>query len=137
MSIIKMGNNTKVDVFTFENNTKISDSNSDNTMASIGDDSEFKEINVNGNESHTTESYKIKCIELRKKAIAELNSAISSLDNEDSKKALQEMVGEMEKIPQDPKGQWFFNGALEKLRDFALELGAKVVAEIAMKNMGF
>lgn len=43
----------------------------------------------------------------------------------------------MEKIPQDPKGQWFFNGALEKLRDFALELGAKVVAEIAMKNMGF
>lgn len=138
MSIFKIGNNSKIGTFEFKDNIKISDSNSDEgSMASIGDNIEIEDLRVSGNEQHTSESYKTKCIELRKTVLGELNAAISNLDNENEKKSLQALVIKMEQLPQNIKGQWFFDRALENLKEFATDLGAKVVAEIAMKYMGF
>lgn len=138
MRILDLGNDGKAEDITIENNTFITDDPSKlGPLIKMGDNAQLKGLKAAGNESHTPESYAIKIAFQRSVQIQELELAISKLNNEITQTKLLAQLEELKNLPTTTDGQWTFNNVLRKLKEFALDLGAKAVAEIAMKQLGY
>lgn len=137
MSLIKFGNQASLINSSISNNTMVSRDPEQATIVEFGDNATVQNSNFDGNESHTQESLAIKLAHEREILFKNLEFEISRLENEVVKAKLLKELNEIKEAPLTAKGQWLLNRALNGFKDFALDLGAKVVAEITMKQLGY
>src|SRR5690606_39105932 len=107
------------------------------SLINIEENGEVIHLDAEGNEVHTPDSYAVKINALRREIFDDLEQEISKLRNEITQAKLNNRLNELKSLPATTDGQWNFRRGLEKLKDFASDLGAKVVAEIAMKQLGY
>lgn len=137
MSLIKFGNDALFVDSRINNNTIVSHNPEQATLVEFGDRASAQNSNFDGNESHTPESLAIKLAHEREILFKNLEFEISRLENEVVKAKLLKELNEIKEAPLTAKGQLLLNRALNGFKDFALDLGAKVVAEITMKQLGY
>ena len=138
MDMFKFGKGVKVHEMKVKRNIIITEDLSKvNSIVSFEENGEIVNLDAEGNEVLTPESFNNKTIAIRQSILKDLDEAISNIVDENVKIALQKNLEEIKTLPTDLKGQWLFDISLKALKDFALDLGAKVVAEIAMKQIGY
>lgn len=138
MKLVSIGKGGKVGDLKVNRNIIVTEDLSRiDSLVDIQENGEVVRLDAEGNEVHTPESYAIKINALRREIFDELEEEISKLRNEITQAKLNNKLNELKSLPATIDGQWNFRKSLEKLKDFALDLGAKVVAEIAMKQLGY
>lgn len=138
MKLVSIGKGGKVGNLKVNRNIIVTEDLSRiDSLVDIQENGEVVHLDAEGNEVHTPESYAIKINALRREIFDELEEEISKLRNEITQAKLNNKLNELKSLPATIDGQWNFRKSLEKLKDFALDLGAKVVAEIAMKQLGY
>lgn len=136
MTLIKFGNGSLIMGSSISGNISVK-KDSTESVIEVGDNAKIINSNLNNNEEHTEESYAIKITASRNAFYDELEAEISKLENESTKTKLKTELTDLKSHPTTPKGQWQWNQALNKFKEFSIELGAKIVAEIAMKQLGY
>lgn len=138
MKLINIGKGAKVGTVGLKRSIVIVDDISKiDSLINIEENGEIINIDADGNEVHTNASYALKLKSSRDALFNELQIEISNLKNEVLQAKLLRELEEIKEIPLSSKGQLQFKIALDKFKNFASELGAKVIAEIAMKQLGF
>ncbi|MCO8058039.1 hypothetical protein [Acinetobacter towneri] len=138
MKLVSIGKGGKVGDLKVNRNIIVTEDLSRiDSLVDIQENGEVVRLDAEGNEVHTPESYAIKINASRREIFDELEEEISKLRNEITQAKLNNKLNELKSLPATIDGQWNFRKSLEKLKDFALDLGAKVVAEIAMKQLGY
>ena len=138
MNIVSLGKGGKIGNMKVNRNIVVTnDLSKIDSLIDIQENGEVVYLDAEGNEVHTPESYAVKINALRREFFDELEQEISKLRNEITQAKLNSMLDELKSLPPTTDGQWNFKKGLEKLKDFALDLGAKVVAEIAMRQLGY
>ncbi|AGH35070.1 hypothetical protein ABD1_11820 [Acinetobacter baumannii D1279779] len=93
-------------------------------------------MDAEGNEVHSPESFANKITIQRNEILLQLEAEIQTLKNEVTQAKLLAELTTLKNHPKTMKGEWKYKEALTKFKDFASDLGAKVVAEIAIKQLG-
>lgn len=138
MDLIKLGKGAKGENLNVSRNIIVTDDISKiNSLISVEENGEIINVDIDGNEVHTEKSFHDKFIVKREQLLNDLESVISEIAEEKIRVKLEESLKEMKDLPNTPKGQWQFRNLLKHLKDFASDLGAKAVAEIAMEQMGY
>lgn len=138
MKIISVGKNGKVGNVTMIRTMIVTDDISKiEALVEIQENGEIIHLDLEGNEVHTPESYAKKITVIRREVFEELEQEISNLKNEITKSKLNSRLEELKQLPATSRGQFEFRKRLGYFKDFASDLGAKIVAEIAMKQLGY
>lgn len=138
MKIVNLGKGGKIHNMNVSRNIIVTDDLSPiDSLIEVQENGEIINLDADGNEVHTPKSYAIKITPIRNKQISDLELEISNLKNEVTQAKLLAELNKMKSLPYTMKGQWAFKDALIKFKDFSMDLGAKIVAEIAMKQLGY
>ncbi|QIC69830.1 hypothetical protein [Acinetobacter indicus] len=138
MKLVNLGKGSKVHNLKVNRNIiVVEDISQVESLINIEENGEVIHLDAEGNEVHTPDSYAVKINALRREIFDDLEQEISKLRNEITQAKLNNRLNELKSLPATTDGQWNFRRGLEKLKDFASDLGAKVVAEIAMKQLGY
>jgi len=138
MKLVNMGKGSKIHNLTVSRNVIVTpDISKIDSLIEIQENGEIIYLDANGNEVHTPESYAAKITLQRQEIFKEIEHEISQLTNEITQAKLNSQLNELKLLPSTMPGQWDFKDALKKFKDFASDLGAKVVAEVAMKQLGY
>ena len=138
MDLIKIGKGAKVHTIGLKRSiVVVEDLSQLDSLITVEENGEVYLIDADGNEIHTIDSYAKKLENSRASIYAELQSEISNLKNEVTQAKLLAELSKLKEIPLTVKDHRRFEDAIIKFKAFAYELGAKVVAEMAMKLLGF
>jgi hypothetical protein len=138
VKLVSVGKGGKIGNLKVNRNIVVTDDLSKiDSLIDIQENGEVVHLDAEGNEVHTPESYAVKINALRREIFDDLEREISKLRNEITQAKLNNRLNELKSLPATTDGQWNFRRGLEKLKDFASDLGAKVVVEIAMKQLGY
>lgn len=136
MTLIKIGNGGLIMNSSISGNISVK-KDSTGGIIEVGDNAKIINTDLDNNEEHTEESFALKITASRNAFYDELEAEISKLENESIKTKLITELTDLKSHPTTPKGQWQWNQALKKFKEFSYELGAKIVAELAMKQLGY
>lgn len=138
MKLVSIGKNAKVHNLNVKRNIIVTDDISKiDSLIDIQENGEIIHLDADGNEVHTPDSYANKMAPIRNANIYALEIEILKLNNDVTKAKLSNALDKMKNFPPTIESEWEFKNSLTKLKEFASDLGAKVVAEIAMKQLGY
>ncbi|ENV03505.1 hypothetical protein [Acinetobacter sp. NIPH 817] len=136
MKLINLGKGAKVHNMGIKRNMIVVDDVSQiDALVNVEENGEIIHLDAEGNEVHTPESFASKITIQRNEILLQLESEIQTLKNEVTQAKLLAKLTTLKNHQKTMKGEWKFKEALTKFKDFASDLGAKVVAEIAIKQL--
>ncbi|EMR4041856.1 hypothetical protein C3415_07655 [Acinetobacter baumannii] len=137
MKLVNLGKGAKVHRLGVNRNLIVVDDISKiDALINVEENGEIIHLDAEGNEVHTPESFAKKVTSQRNEIFFQLESEIQKLKNEVTQAKLLRELHDLKNYPKTMKGEWKFKQALIKFKDFAIDLGAKVVAEIVIKQSG-
>ena len=135
MSILKVGEGTKIGSLTVTNSTSVSD-NPNHVAIDIGDKAEINQLLHDNIEAHTHESYRIKLENQRSNLIKNLEIEIAGLKNQILQAKLNKELEKAKNLPINSETESTFKIILSKIKEISIDFGAKVISEIITKSAG-
>jgi len=141
MKFIDVAEGAVVDGLKLTRNTIITDDLSKvETFVSVGKNGRVINLDADGNEVHTPESYYEKLCSERTDLfmnIKECEPAILALDNEVMQSKIKSKINEIENLPVDIDNQFDFNKKLGELKDLSVQVGIGVLTSIISAYLGY
>lgn len=135
MSILKVGEGTKIGSLTVSYSSSISD-NPNNVAIDIGAHAEINEFINDNVEAHTHESYKLKLNSQRSLLLEQLAIEISGLKNQILQARLTRELEKAKCLPICLETESTFKSIISKIKEISLDFGTKVIAEVITRSAG-
>ncbi|EJD6043684.1 hypothetical protein J9231_17290 [Providencia rettgeri] len=138
---IRIGSGSKVENFKAKRNIVVTDDLSIvDSIISVGDNSEIINLDADGNEVHTPESYKQKLKRDRQdffEGLHEIQADINSIQNDIvAFKIKKELVGAQNQ-PMTAKGEFTFKKILGNILSMSKDVGCGVLTAVITKYLGY
>lgn len=141
MKFLEIGEGGKIGDLKFHRNIMVVDDISKiETFISLGKNGEILNLDAEGNEVHTPESYSQKLSKERQDFFEQINNCeleISALQNEVMQAKIRKNLAEAKQLPNTSEGEFNFKKKLGEVKNLSKEVGTQLLTAIIMKYLGY
>ena len=141
LKFLEIGEGGKIGDLTFHRNIMVvEDISKVETFISLGKNGEIINLDAQGNEVHTPESYSQKLSKERQEFFDQIKNCeleISSLQNEVMQAKIRKSLNEAKQLPNTSEGEFDFKKKLGEIKSLSKEVGTQLLTAIIMKYLGY